>query len=234
MSEHNEHDLVINVSGLSKSYLDGERTIEVLDEVDLALHAGHSLAITGPSGSGKSTLLNILAGLLQADAGSVRLKLAGEVYPLQAMTEQQRTLMRRRWIGYVYQFFNLVPTLTVLENVRLPARLNKRRDLDNQATRLLETFGLDQRLHVFPEKLSGGEQQRVAVARALLMQPPLILADEPTGNLDAANSAEVARLLFDTAHELGLCVVVATHSPAVAQRADHHLRLGSAADQPPL
>ncbi len=216
---------VVAVAGLHKNYLDGNNTVEVLKDLSFALAAGKSLAVTGPSGSGKSTLLNILAGIVQSDAGEVTLTLGEHHFAVHTATERQNTAMRRMHMGYVYQFFNLVPTLTVLENVRLPARLNQRRDLDTAAVDLLQDFGLGGRLSVFPEVLSGGEQQRVAVARALLLQPPLILADEPTGNLDAANSAHVADLLFETAQQLEVSVVVATHSEAVAARADHHLHL---------
>jgi putative ABC transport system ATP-binding protein len=216
---------VVTAVDVSKCYVDGDNAVAVLEGLDFELAAGRSLAITGPSGSGKSTLLNILAGIIASDSGRIELHLSGQRYALQQMTHRQLTAMRRAHIGYVYQFFNLVPTLTVLENVRLPARLNQRRDLDTAAVELLGEFGLGQRLNVFPEVLSGGEQQRVAVARALLLQPPLILADEPTGNLDAANTEHVAQLLFDTARQLGVSVIVATHSADVAGRANHHLRL---------
>ena len=167
---------VVEVAGLHKHYLDGDNTVEVLKDLSFTLAAGTSLAVTGPSGSGKSTLLNILAGIIRGDSGRVVLNLAGDRYAVHTASERQNTAMRRSRMGYVYQFFNLVPTLTVLENVRLPARLNQRRDLDTAAEQLLGEFGLAARLDVFPEVLSGGEQQRVAVARALLLQPPLILA----------------------------------------------------------
>lgn len=217
---------VVAVHGLSKSYQDGDRTIEVLTRLDLELAPGRSLAVTGPSGSGKSTLLNILAGIVPCDDGEVDLQLGERAFAVHTAGERARTQMRRQYIGYVYQFFNLVPTLTVLENVRLPGRLNKRKDTDQRALSLLDEFGLGDRAQVFPEVLSGGEQQRVAVARALLLKPPLLLADEPTGNLDADNSAHVADLLFDHAGQMGVSVIVATHSDAVADRADDHLRLG--------
>lgn len=217
---------VIQARGLCKNYQDGDRTIEVIRDLDLTLDAGECLAITGPSGSGKSTLLNLLAGLITCDQGELDLRLGSASFALHAVNERERTRMRRRYVGYVYQFFNLVPTLTVHENVRLPARLNRRRDLDARASSLLDRFGLGDRLDVFPEVLSGGEQQRVAVARALLLQPPLLLADEPTGNLDADNSDLVASLLFDTAKQMGVSLVVATHSEAIAARADKHLTLG--------
>lgn len=217
---------VIQARGLGKNYQDGDRTIEVIRDLDLTLEAGECLAITGPSGSGKSTLLNLLAGLIACDQGELDLHLGDADFALHRANERERTRMRRRYVGYVYQFFNLVPTLTVQENVRLPARLNRRRDLDSRAGSLLDRFGLGDRLDVFPHVLSGGEQQRVAVARALLLQPPLLLADEPTGNLDADNSELVASLLFDTAKQMGVSLVVATHSEAIAQRADKHLILG--------
>jgi putative ABC transport system ATP-binding protein len=220
---------VIQIRGLSKSYQDGDRSIGVIRGLDMTLNAGESLAVTGPSGSGKSTLLNLLAGLIACDEGELNLRLNDCDFALHAVNERERTRMRRRYVGYVYQFFNLVPTLTVRENVRLPARLNKRRDLEARAETLLRKFGLGDRLDVFPDVLSGGEQQRVAVARALLLQPPLLLADEPTGNLDADNSELVASLLFDSAKQMGLSLVIATHSEAIAQRADKHLVLGHVA-----
>lgn len=216
------------VDGVSKSYLDGDRQVSVLKRLSLSLDGGRSLAVTGPSGSGKSTLLNLLAGLLTPDEGTMRLTTGDQEFDLGISKETQRTAVRRQYIGYVYQFFNLVPTLTVLENVRLPARLNQRRDLDEHARELLIRFGLSQRLDVYPEVLSGGEQQRVAVARALVLSPPLLLADEPTGNLDAANTEQVADLLFNTASQLNVSLVIATHNADVAARADEELQLGTA------
>ena len=213
------------IRGLSKSYQDGQQRIDVLSNLNLEIPAGQTLAVMGPSGSGKSTLLNILAGLVSVDAGSVDLHLAGQTFALHQLGEQERTRLRRSLIGYIYQFFNLVPTLTVLENVCLPARLNRRDDLERPAQDLLAAFGLQYRQQAFPEVLSGGEQQRVAVARALLLKPPLLLADEPTGNLDAGNADQVATLLFDNAKALGLTVIVATHSEEIARRADRCIHM---------
>ncbi len=215
----------VSIRGLRKTFQDGEQQIQVLSGLDLDISTGQTLAITGPSGSGKSTLLNVLAGLVEADAGSVDLRLGDHTFAMHSASEKARTRLRRSSIGYVYQFFNLVPTLTVLENVCLPARLNRREDLDGRANEILAAFGLNDRHNAFPEVLSGGEQQRVAVARALLLKPPLLLADEPTGNLDAANAEQVASLLFDHAKALGLTVVVATHSEDVAGRADRRLQM---------
>ncbi len=211
---------------LGKYYVDGDRHIDVLNDFDFAVAAGESVALTGPSGSGKSTLLNILAGIVPVSCGEVWLRLDGTEVALHNASERQRTRLRRANIGYIYQFFNLVPTLTVLENVRLPAHLNKRRDLYARAEALLVQLGLEQRMHVFPEVLSGGEQQRVAVARALLIEPPLLLADEPTGNLDAENSVLVADTLFAAAADMNVALVVATHSETVAVRAGRRVTLG--------
>ncbi len=216
---------VLDVAGLSKRYADGDRVVQVLRDVSFSLAPGESLAVTGPSGSGKSTLLNILAGILTADEGAARLRLPDGEVELGELDDAARTRLRRRHVGYVHQFFNLVPTLTVWENTVLPARLNKRRDLDDAATALLEGFGLGDRSDDFPEVLSGGEQQRVAVARGLLLQPPLLLADEPTGNLDAVNSEQVAALLFRAARERGVALVVATHSETIAAQAEKRLHL---------
>lgn len=212
--------------GLGKHYVDGDRHIDVLKDFDFEVAAGESVALTGPSGSGKSTLLNILAGIVPVSCGEVWLRHDGAEVPLHTASERQRTRLRRANIGYIYQFFNLVPTLTVLENVRLPAHLNKRKDLYGRAEALLAQLGLEQRMHVFPEVLSGGEQQRVAVARALLIEPPLLLADEPTGNLDAENSALVADTLFAAAADMNVALVVATHSETVAVRAGRRVTLG--------
>lgn len=217
----------ISASNISKQFIDGDRRIDVIRSLSFDLAGGESLAVTGPSGSGKSTLLNLLAGVLPLDDGELALDLPGGAILMHKTAERERTAIRRRHIGYVYQFFNLVPTLTVLENVRLPARLNRRPDLDRRASDLLEDFGLVDRFDAFPEVLSGGEQQRVAVARALLMSPPLLLADEPTGNLDLDNTKQVADLLFRTAKDLGVALIIATHNPEVAAMADQQLQLSS-------
>jgi putative ABC transport system ATP-binding protein len=166
-----------------------------------------------------------LAGLLELDNGDITLQLKGATFSYRAASERARTALRRQHIGYVFQFFNLVPTLTVLENVRLPARLNRRPELEAQAEALLRDFGLSDRFHDFPEALSGGEQQRVAVARAVLLKPPLLLADEPTGNLDAENSAQVSDLLFASCRDQNITLVLATHSNEVAGMADTQLHL---------
>lgn len=217
----------LSVEKISKHYQDGSRQIDVITDLSFSVAAGESVSVTGPSGSGKSTLLNLLAGLLELDNGDITLQLKDKTFSYRTANERSRTALRRQHLGYVYQFFNLVPTLTVLENVRLPARLNRRRDLESHASTLLVEFGLGDRLHDFPDVLSGGEQQRVAVARALLLKPPLLLADEPTGNLDAENSKHVADLLFSSCREQNISLVLATHSTDVAAMADTRLHLDS-------
>ena len=223
----------LNVKKISKHYQDGGRQIDVIRDLSFSVAAGESLSVTGPSGSGKSTLLNLLAGLLELDDGDMSLELKGKIFSYRAANERSRTAFRRQYIGYVYQFFNLVPTLTVLENVRLPARLNQQPELERHAATLLGDFGLSERLHDFPETLSGGEQQRVAVARALLLKPPLLLADEPTGNLDIENSNLVADLLFSSCREQNISLVLATHSKEVAAMADTRLHLDTELHQNP-
>ena len=216
----------MKVEGLSKSFVDGDRQLVVLRQLSFSLHAGQSLAVTGASGSGKSTLLNVLAGILAPDDGQVLLESHhGDVIALHALNARQRTSFRRRNVGYVHQFFNLIPTLTVLENVLLPARLNRLDNARSRAVQLLEACDMSHRLNAFPETLSGGEQQRVAVARALIIRPSVLLADEPTGNLDKQNSAAVAGLLFRAAAEHGATLVIATHSDDVAEQADRRLNL---------
>ena len=218
--------MLIEASSIHKAYSDGDEAVEVLRGLSLTVPAGASLAVTGPSGSGKSTLLNLLAGVIQVDDGQLTIRLEHGVFHLHALGERERTAFRRANVGYVFQFFNLIPTLSVGENVALPLELNGRRELAANARALLAEFRLEDRSDAYPASLSGGEQQRVAVARALVMSPPLVLADEPTGNLDAANSEVVASLLFRHARELGSTLVVATHSEAVAELADKRLRLG--------
>lgn len=220
----------IKVSGLHKRYIDGEREIVVIRDLSFSLDEGSSLALTGPSGSGKSTLLNILAGTIACDAGEVWLSTGDTQVGLHELSESQRTGVRRRHIGYIHQFFNLVPTLTVLENVLLPAHLNKTVGGLDIALELLEQFGLAQRHRQFPATLSGGEQQRVAVARALMLNPPVLLADEPTGNLDANNAQKVSDMLFSAADARGIALIVATHNEGIAERARHRLRLDRVAE----
>ena len=220
----------IQLSNVSKSYADGAEVQTVLEHFALDMDAGEHVALCGPSGSGKSTVLNILAGIVRPDAGSVRLSVRGEEgatgVQVERLSDPESARFRRRHIGYVFQFFNLVPTLTVSENVQLPLKLNGRMDLWPRCQERLRVLRMHDRLHAFPGTLSGGERQRVAIARALAHEPDVILADEPTGNLDAQNSALVADLLFGEAQTSGTTLLVATHSADVAARADRRIDLG--------
>lgn len=214
---------LLEARGLTKSYREGTRTLRVLDALDLQIAPGEHLALLGRSGSGKSTLLNLLGGIDRPDLGSV--SLLGE--PLSAYDEQRRTLFRRRHIGYVYQAFNLIPTLTALENTALPLELNGSAApaAAQAAAELLGRIGLGERLDAFPDQLSGGEQQRVAIARALVHRPALVLADEPTGNLDARSGRQVLDLLDELFADRGRGLLIVTHSLAVAERAHRVLTL---------
>jgi putative ABC transport system ATP-binding protein len=217
----------LEVVGLSKAYWEGDRGHAILEGAGMALYPGEFVALLGPSGSGKSTLLNLVSGIDVPDAGEVRV--AGT--SLTGMTERDRTLFRRRHIGFVFQFFNLLPTLTVEENLLLPLELRGRiGPADREKARvLLQRVGLSSRESSFPDRLSGGEQQRVAVARALVHDPLLILADEPTGNLDSETGAAVLDLLAELAGSASKTLLVVTHSNEVAGRADRVLRIRAGA-----
>ena len=217
---------VISLRKVSKGYSDGQRHQPVIRNLDLDIGPGEVVALCGPSGSGKSTLLNLIAGIAAVDAGSLTLRHQGQAFELHNLGEGKRTALRRRLIGYVFQFFNLVPTLNVLENVALPLHLNGLEQRLPEARRRLQALGLGERLDAFPQDLSGGEQQRAAIARALAHAPAIVLADEPTGNLDGDNSALVAEMLFSEVAELGCALVIATHNQALAARAHRLVELG--------
>jgi putative ABC transport system ATP-binding protein len=218
------------VDNLSKSYQEGGQVRTVLQGVSAAFRRGEFIAILGKSGSGKSTFLNLLSGIDLADSGTICMN----GIDLTALNERERTLFRRRNIGFVFQFFNLIPTLTVLENVILPAELAglSTREAHRQARPLLEAVGLEQRLDAFPDRLSGGEQQRVAIARALINDPLLLLADEPTGNLDEETGAQVLALLDRLTRQAGKNMLMVTHNLEAAGNADrvYTLRDGKLVD----
>ena len=206
---------VLELSGLKRVYGSGATAVTALDGVDLTLQEGEFVAVMGPSGCGKSTLLNLIGGLDAADAGTVRL--AGT--ELGSLDDDRLTELRRREIGFVFQFFNLIPVLTALENAALPLRLDGRNDADDLARNWLGRVGLGERATARPDQLSGGQQQRVAVARALATDPALLLADEPTGNLDSKSAAEIAGLLRQISLEWNRTVLMVTHDPVIASHA---------------
>ena len=217
----------IAFDGVDKSYREGSRTRMVFRDLTASIGSGGMTALLGRSGSGKSTLLNLLGAIDVADAG--RVSVAG--VDLGALGERERTLWRRREVGIVFQFFNLIPTLDVRENVMLPLELAgvRARASRARALEMLAEVGLADRGASFPEALSGGEQQRVAIARALVARPPLVLADEPTGNLDHETAGEVLDLLARLTAETAVTVVMATHSAEAAARAGRVLRVSESA-----
>lgn len=216
-------DPFIAIRHLRKHYAEGDKLRTIFADLNLEIARGRFVALLGQSGSGKSTLLNLLGGIDLPDAGHIRI----HDQCLTELNEAARTRFRRRQIGFVFQFFNLIPTLTAMENLLLPLELN---DLATPARReyaleLLDQVGLGDRRDSFPERLSGGEQQRLAIARALVHGPALLLADEPTGNLDAATGAHILELLLNLHRQAGTTIVMVTHSREVAARADRVLVL---------
>lgn len=217
---------MLSVQQLQKSYSTGDIEQIVFDRLDLEVTAGQVIALLGASGSGKTTLLNLLSGIDSPDSG--RVIIAGT--DVHALQEPRRTLFRRHRIGFVFQFFNLIPTLTVAENLSLPLELTAipPAAAQQRTSELLEAVGLPHTAGRFPDTLSGGEQQRIAVARAMAHSPDVLLADEPTGNLDGATGERVTSLLVSLAREQGTTMLIVTHSATVAQAADRvlHLRQG--------
>ena len=212
---------LITVKGITKKVADSTGSLTILHEISFELQARESVAIIGASGSGKSTLLSILAGLDTPTEGSV--VLAGT--NLFALDEDARAELRSRQVGFVFQSFQLLGNLTALENVMLPLELKGRNDARAAATEMLRRVGLAERLNHYPKVLSGGEQQRVALARAFVLQPALLLADEPTGSLDFATGATVMDLMFDMNREAGTTLVMVTHDRAIAARCERQLRM---------
>ena len=207
---------------MTKRFGAGERVV-ALDSVDLNIARGERVAIMGPSGSGKSTLLNLISGLDEPTGGTVYF----EERPLREMSDNELTLMRRKKIGLIFQTFNLLPTLSATENVSLPLRLDglRRRKANERATELLHRVGLRERLTHRPDELSGGERQRIAIARALVFNPPVLLADEPTGNLDSRTGAEIIALLDELHDEFGTTVVLVTHNRSAAAHCERQLTM---------
>ena len=209
----------LSLQGLYKSYFDGSGDHHILKGADLKIEKGETVAILGSSGSGKSTLLNLIAGIDLPDQGEVRI----DGKSLGQMSEKNRTLLRRRTMGFVFQSFNLIPTLNIYENLMLPLELNQISKNSGIVSQMLEALGLKGREESHPDRLSGGEQQRVAIARALMHQPSLLLADEPTGNLDAETSQETLKLINHLVHRSRTTMIMATHSQEVIEWVDRVL-----------
>jgi putative ABC transport system ATP-binding protein len=207
-------DTILSVSHVSKSYGTADHRLKVLDDIHFDILAGDTVAIIGPSGSGKTTLLGLCAGLDRPTEGSIRLN----GISLESLDEDQRARVRNQHIGFVFQNFQLLPTLTALENVMVPMELQGLKNIRSHAMDLLSKVGLANRQDHYPVQLSGGEQQRVSIARAFSNQPRILFADEPTGNLDAENSELIERLLFDLNREAGTTLVVVTHNPELAAK----------------
>ena len=216
---------LIQIRRLRKAYREGDEIRWIFEKLDLDIQCGEFVALVGRSGSGKSTLLNLVSGIDLPDAGLLRV----DGHVLIALNETERTRFRRSRLGFVFQFFNLIPTLTVAENVLLPLELNGLKTPANcqRAFALLEQVGLSDRLKSFPERLSGGEQQRLAIVRALVHRPSLLLADEPTGNLDAETSAHVMEILLALPRQANTTVLMVTHSRELANQVDRLLSLQS-------
>ncbi|KAE9625024.1 ABC transporter ATP-binding protein [Aeromonas veronii] len=210
---------IIVVKGLGKSVRLGQESLTILEGIDLQVNSGETVALVGASGSGKSTLLGLLAGLDLPSQGEIEIlgKSLGE------LDEEGRARLRAEQIGFVFQSFLLLPTMTALENVMLPAELRGERDCEPRARELLASVGLGERLHHLPPRLSGGEQQRVAIARAFMTRPSLLLADEPTGNLDSKTGEKVIELLFELNRKHGTTLVVVTHDHQLAERCQRQL-----------
>ncbi len=213
---------MILLRGVSKTF-EGKRKVTALEGIDLSIAKGEMASLVGPSGSGKSTMLNLIGGLDRPTLGEVEL----DGQPLSKLSDDDLTRVRRDKIGFIFQFFNLLPTLSCLENVALPLHLRgwPRKKAEERARELLDTVKLGARVEHLPDELSGGERQRVAIARALSIYPPILLADEPTGNLDSHTGAEILNLIHDLHDRLGATVLVVTHDKAVAESCPRTIQL---------
>ena len=209
---------IVRIQDLSKAYVEGGHNRVVLDKVNAEIYEGEFFVMLGKSGTGKSTLLNMLSGIDSPDAGAIQI----DGMDMTALNDAQKTRFRREHIGIIFQFFNLIPTLTALENITLPQELRgvSRRETETGARRLLRRVGLEDRADTFPDKLSGGEQQRIAIARALLHRPKLLLADEPTGDLDEETGSRILSILLELTREMGRTLVMATHHSEIVPFAD--------------
>ncbi|MEJ5996522.1 ABC transporter ATP-binding protein [Pedobacter sp. Du54] len=214
-------ETILEIKHLSKTYQSANKTLTVLEEINLTITKGETVAITGPSGSGKTTLLGLCAGLDGATTGSVALN----GIALEGLNEDERASVRNQYIGFIFQNFQLLPTLTALENVMVPLELRGAKNTKAIALDLLEKVGLASRSHHYPVQLSGGEQQRVSLARAFSNQPNILFADEPTGNLDAETSEKIIKLLFDLNKDAGTTLVIVTHDAELAARTNRIVKI---------
>jgi putative ABC transport system ATP-binding protein len=212
---------VLQAENLTKIYQSAEKSLTVLDNVSFTIDQGESMAIIGPSGSGKTTLLGLCAGLYTPSSGIISLM----GFKLNVMDEDDRAYIRNQYVGFVFQNFQLLSTLTALENVAVPLELRGEKDVVPKAKELLDRVGLADRIHHYPSQLSGGEQQRVAMARAFITDPKILFADEPTGNLDEENANHIQELLFGLNKEQGTTLVLVTHNLELAQKTQRILRM---------
>lgn len=214
-------ETILDIKNVSKIYQSGNHSLTVLKDINFSIAKGETVAITGPSGSGKTTLLGLCAGLDQATTGSVRLN----GVQLDTLTEDQRAAVRNQNVGFIFQNFQLLPTLTALENVMVPLELRGEKNSKVHAMELLNKVGLADRASHYPVQLSGGEQQRVSLARAFSNKPALLFADEPTGNLDAETSEKIIKLLFDLNKDAGTTLVIVTHDLDLAARTNRIIKI---------
>ncbi len=214
-------DTILNIQNLGKTYQSAGQPLTVLSDINFAIAAGSTAAIVGPSGSGKTTLLGLCAGLDRSSSGSVALN----GIQLDNLTEDQRAQVRNQYVGFIFQNFQLLPTLTALENVMVPLELRGEKNIKARAMDLLDKVGLASRGHHYPTQLSGGEQQRVSLARAFSNEPKILFADEPTGNLDAETSEKVVKLIFDLNREAGTTLVLVTHDLELASKTQRIIRI---------
>ena len=217
--------IAIDTKNLRKVYLRGSEEIPAVNGVSLRIHKKDFVSIIGPSGSGKTTLINLLGCLDNPTSGELYLDGRSIFGTGKRLSERELTRIRRETFGYIFQNFYLIPTLTVMENVMLPLTFYRKPDVENEAAKLLKLLGMDQRKDHLPAQISGGEMQRVAIARALVNRPEILLADEPTGNLDSKRSAEIVQVLEELNRNLGLTVIMVTHNQELAQHADRMLEV---------
>lgn len=214
-------ETILRVTQLGKNYKNAGRDLHVLTNINFEVLAGETMSIVGPSGSGKTTLLGLCAGLDRASTGQVELNQV----TLNQLSEDQLARVRNQYVGFIFQNFQLLPTLTALENVMVPLELRGEKNIRQHALNLLDKVGLADRVHHYPSQLSGGEQQRVSIARAFSNGPRILFADEPTGNLDAETSEKIVKLLFDLNHDAGTTLVIVTHDLELAAKTDRIIKL---------